>query len=102
MRDAKGRSKARKNNLTGMLLISTVALILLGNFLMQERTLQRRLDYYDSHVESLKSELEAEQARTKEIEETREYMKTDEYIESVARDRLGLVKENEIIFKEVE
>ena len=29
-----------------------------------------------------------------------EYMQTDEYAAEVARDRLGLVKDNEIVFEE--
>ena len=32
----------------------------------------------------------------------KEYMETDEYAEEVARDKLGLVKDNEIVFKEQE
>lgn len=46
--------------------------------------------------------MEEEYQRTEEIEETAEYMKTDEYVESVAREKLGLVKENEIVFREAE
>ena len=38
--------------------------------------------------------------RTKEIDEQKEYMQTDEYIAEVARDKLGLVKGNEIVFEE--
>ena len=30
-----------------------------------------------------------------------EYMQSDEYIEKIAREKIGLVKDNEIIFKEV-
>ena len=29
-----------------------------------------------------------------------EYMQTDEYIEKTAREKLGMVKDNEILFKE--
>ena len=36
----------------------------------------------------------------KEIEKLKEYMQTDEYIANVAREKLGMVKENEIIFSE--
>ena len=43
---------------------------------------------------------EVEQDRTKEIDEQKEYMQTDEYIAEVARDKLGLVKGNEIVFEE--
>ena len=40
------------------------------------------------------------QARTQEIEDLKQYMLTDEYAEQAAREKLGLVKENEIIFQE--
>jgi cell division protein DivIC len=43
-----------------------------------------------------------ETERTKEIDDLKEYMETDEYAEEVARDKLGLVKDNEIVFKEQE
>ncbi|MDO5336875.1 MAG: septum formation initiator family protein [Eubacteriales bacterium] len=85
-----------------MFLISGIALLLLGSFITQAQTLQTRLDYYNSRLESLEAQIEEEKARTIEIRETEEYMKTDEYIESVAREKLGLVKENEIIFKEAQ
>ena len=39
-------------------------------------------------------------ANTQEIDEQKEYMQTDEYIAEVARDKLGLVKGNEIVFEE--
>ena len=44
--------------------------------------------------------IEEEQDRTKQIDEEKEYMQTDEYVAEIARDRLGLVKSNEIVFEE--
>lgn len=38
-------------------------------------------------------------ARTQEIEEYRKYTQTKKYVEEVAKDKLGLVKEGEIIYK---
>jgi len=38
--------------------------------------------------------------RIEALESEIDYMHTDEYIERTARDRLGMVKEDEIIFKE--
>ncbi|MBR4079274.1 MAG: septum formation initiator family protein [Christensenellaceae bacterium] len=35
------------------------------------------------------------------LESEFEYMTTDEYIERTARDRLGMVKENEIVFQQM-
>ena len=46
--------------------------------------------------------MEEEKERTKEIDEIKERMDTDEYVAEVAREKLGLVKDNEIVFKEEE
>ena len=48
----------------------------------------------------LEDSIAGEQERTQEIDEQKEYMQTDEYIAEVARDKLGLVKGNEIVFEE--
>ena len=50
-------------------------------------------------AESLQQDIEDEQARTEEIDKLKRYMETDEYAEEVARERLGLVKDNETVFK---
>ena len=50
------------------------------------------------------AELEAakvkEEQRQQDIEEYKEYTQTREYIEEIAREKLGLVYEGEVIFKE--
>ena len=45
------------------------------------------------------SRIEDEQTRTEEIDKLKKYMETDEYAEEVAREKLGLVKDNETVFK---
>ena len=40
-----------------------------------------------------------EEARSKELDEYSEYMKTDEFAEWYAKEKLGLIHKNEIIFK---
>ena len=49
---------------------------------------------------ALEKSIESEKERTKEIEAEKEHMKTDEYVEEAAREKLGLVKDNEIVFQE--
>ena len=44
--------------------------------------------------------MEDETKRTEEIQELEQYMQSDEYIEKIAREKLGLLKENEILFRE--
>lgn len=48
----------------------------------------------------LQDSIEEEKEHVKEIEKLKEYMQTDEYIANIAREKLGMVKENEIIFSE--
>ena len=47
----------------------------------------------------LQNKIDAEEARTQDIADLEAYMQTDEYAEQVAKDKLGLVYEDEIIFK---
>ena len=70
------------------------------SLMAQSRDLQESLAGYETRAEALSQQIEDEKARTEEIEALKEYMLTDEYAEEAAREKLGLVKENEIIFQE--
>lgn len=85
-----------------MLVIGVVVSLLLGTFLFQTRSLKSQLAVYAARETALNEKIEEEQKRTEEIDELKEYMKTDAYAEEVARERLGLVKDNEIVFQEKE
>lgn len=100
------RSKKKKkntrilNNYLGMALISVVVLILLGVLTVQSKNLETRIASYDTRAAEIRTSIEEEKDRTKQIEEEEKYMQTDEYVAEVARDRLGLVKSNETVFEE--
>lgn len=49
-------------------------------------------------IESLNKDIAKEEKRKEEIEEYREYTQTDEFVEDTAREKLGLVYEDEIVF----
>ena len=80
--------------------ISLIVLVLLLSLMVQSRDLKESLAGYETRAEALSQQLEEEQARTEEIKELKEYMQTDEYAEQAAREKLGLVEDNEIIFQE--
>lgn len=80
--------------------ISLIVLILILTLMAQSRDLKESLAGYEIRAEALSQQIEEEQARTQEIEDLKQYMLTDEYAEQAAREKLGLVKENEIIFQE--
>lgn len=100
------KSKRRKtkkritNNYIGMAVISVVVLLLLGVLAMQSQSLRNRIAYYDAQAAELEKQIASERERTEEIDKRKEYMQTDEYAAEVARDRLGLIKDNETVFEE--
>ena len=50
-------------------------------------------------IAELESQIEAEKEKAEEIEEYGKYVQTKKYAEEVAKEKLGLVYEDEIIFK---
>ena len=100
-----GNSKKRKKkkkvgyNSLGMIAIALVVLVLLGGLMLESNDLKERLTAYDAKAATLQQQIEDEQTRTEEIDKLKKYMETDEYAEEVAREKLGLVKDNETVFK---
>ena len=94
------RKKKTGYNRLGMLTIAVTVLMLLGILMMQSRDISDKIAVYDARAAALEQDLEEQKSRTEEIDKYKAYMKTDEYAEQVARERLGLVKDNEIIFEE--
>lgn len=85
-----------------MLSITFVVAILFIAMMTQSISVEKQLSQYQQEQEELDNKMTEETERTKEIDDMKEYMETDEYAEEVARDKLGLVKDNEIVFKEQE
>ena len=50
-------------------------------------------------IAELESQIEAEEKKAEELEEYKKYVQTKKYAEEVAKEKLGLVYEDEIIFK---
>ncbi len=96
----KKRRRRRVNrHKTSMLVISFVILLLVVAVTSKGVTLHAKEQAYQAQKEELESQIEEEKARADEIDELEAYVGTDEYIEEVAKDKLGLVNENEIILR---
>ena len=52
--------------------------------------------------ETLQKRLEQEEQRAEQLEEQRIYVQTKQYIEKVAKEKLGLVNPDEILLKPAE
>ena len=83
----------------GKLGISTVIVVLIAVFLLRGHSMDQRNAAYVEELAQLQNKIDAEEARTQDIADLEAYMQTDEYAEQVAKDKLGLVYEDEIIFK---
>lgn len=93
------RRRGRRKRRTSMYLVMLVVGIFLATLIIQGAGLQadcRRLTAEKSQLEQKKKNLEKEQQK---IVEKEKYMQTDKYIEDMAREKFGLVYDNEIIFK---
>ena len=55
---------------------------------------------YSNAGQDFDDEIANEEQRTEDLNEKKVYVKTKQYIEEVARDKLGLVNPDEIILKE--
>lgn len=55
---------------------------------------------YKKQEEALTTELNKQEDKAAELSDYEQYITTDEYTESMARSKGGLVKPNEIIFRE--
>ena len=94
------RKKYRKKSRTTEFSITIVLCCLVAVLTVKGISLQQKVNANASRLSSLDSQIEEEKQCTDDITALKEYMQTDEYIEKTAREKLGMVKDNEILFKE--
>lgn len=89
----------RPRNLLSMVTVSVIVVMLVivlrvscGRLEEKKAALEKDEAYYIAQIEK-------EEKRTEEIEEYRKYTQTKQYIEDLAKERLGLVYDDEIIFE---
>ncbi|MDY3251159.1 MAG: septum formation initiator family protein [Candidatus Choladocola sp.] len=93
------RRRPSKSNRRGMAAIAVVVLVLLVTLMVQSQKLKDSNQQYESQKAELEQQIRDEELRTGEIENLKDYVNSKEYIEKIAREKLGLVYEDDIIFK---
>ena len=91
--------KRVRNNRLSVFAITIIVGLLLVVISVDSRTLMEKNKALKEKEEELTAQLELEKARTEELDEFEKYTKTKKYAEEMAKKKLGLVHENEIIFK---
>ena len=95
------KRRARKTrNRVGKVCVSFMVLALVLILSVQIVHLYHKNEDYKAQEAMLQAELEAETERAKELQEKEEYIGSQEYVEDVAKSKLGMTYENEIVFKE--
>lgn len=95
MKKYKKRVKAKRNWYVPVAIIAVI--LVLG---IQLISLYSKISVLNDRQEVLEKELSDAKTTQEELVEYEEYTNSDDYVKNTARSKLGLVGENEIIFKE--
>ena len=92
--------RSRKRARFGRFCVSIVVVFVLGFFMIQMYRLDTRNKEYAARAVELTREVEEEQKRTQELAEEEKYVSSVQYIEDTAKSKLGMLHEDEIVFRE--
>ncbi len=88
-----------KQNKFAVFSISFVVLMLITVIAVDGISLAKKREAYAAQEEELQEQIDQEKQRTLDLQEFEKYTKTKKYAEEIAKEKLGLVHEDEIIFK---
>ena len=91
--------RKKKQNRFSMTLVVMVILMLIIVVSFKRVELKEKQKIYAQKEQQLTEQIEEEKKRFEEIEEYGKYTKTKKYAEEVAKEKLGLVNDDEIIFR---
>lgn len=90
----------RQKTSTGLIYIVVVMVFVVAVLSVQMVTLYKKNESYSLQEEALLAELKTERQRTDELAALEQYIGTQGYIEDTAKSKLGLIYDNEVIFRE--
>lgn len=79
--------------------IIVLCAVLSFTILYRKAVLDAKCQEYKEQISELKKEKKNVDERTSDLKKFEKYVDTDEYVEQIARERLGLVCKGEIIFE---
>ena len=96
---ARARRRKQSKNRFSIILALTVTGLIVGAAGVGCISLDQKLESYKAQKTQLEAQIDKENKRSEEIEEYSKYVQTDQYVEDAAREKLGMAKSNDIIFK---
>ena len=95
----KMKMRRRSVNFGGMFLVTAVVAMIVLVVLFKSNELRDKKAAYEKREKYLVEQIEEQERRSEEIEEYRKYTQTKQYVEDMAKERLGLVYKDEIILE---
>ena len=99
------RKKQQKEKLTNRMALIGITLVVLSLATavhLKGISLKKRDLSYQIKEETLQKQVKEEEERSSRLEEYRVYVQTKQYIEKVAKEKLGLVNKDEVLLKPAE
>lgn len=100
MASNRNREVYRKSNICGVVIVAVICAVICAVTFWGGRNVAAQNAYYSAKETELQSQIDAESERAEEIEAYSRYVDSDEFAEKMAREKFGLVKEDEIVIKE--
>ena len=94
------KRKSNRNNRAGKICISMILVVFAAAMSVQIVKAYQKDQEYARKQEQLVVQLLDETARQEELQNYQSYTQSQEYVEDIAKSKLGLAYDNEIIFKE--
>lgn len=98
-RRKKAAYRKKVQNRFSMFLVMLALLMILVAVYASSIKMQGRLEELQAQSAVLQAQIDAEKERAEEIELLRKRSQTKEYYEEIAKEKLGLVNPDEIVFK---
>ena len=89
-----------KENKVARMIINFIIVLLVLVVAVKSYELKQKKNEYAQREAYLSEEIAKEEERAEKIAEYETYTKTKAYVEEIARDKLGLVYEGELLFKD--
>ena len=100
MRESSTRKRKRlKRRRREYIIVAMIAFLFTVTLLVLTFSLKKDVAAGEDKMQRIQAQLDEENIRAEELEKEKTYMKSREFIEKIARERLGLVSPGETIIK---
>jgi cell division protein DivIC len=92
-------TRKKGQNRLAMGMIAVVVVILIVVVSVRSASLKKDKAELDQREQDLQEQITGQEEYAEDLDDLEKYMQTDEFVEETAKEKLGLVYEDELIFK---